>query len=265
MLESYRNYSRIYDQVHERRNSSDVSFWVSEARQAGTPVLELACGSGRIALPLVRYGLRTHGIDNSKDMLQLLKQKVSLEPESVKNLLTWELADMKKFPEDAKGKYAFAFVAFDALQYLHKKEEQQAIFSRVHKVLKEGGVFIVDVFNPNPAFMQGWGEPITLAEVKNSPEAEDRIVWQCIPQAYEEASKVVTMPNRFLIYHAGREDPETITIPAQYYCFSKEELEQLFKEAGFDNIETFGNYTKEPFTPESPQIIMKGRKISQNS
>mgnify|MGYP001558867609 CR=1 FL=1 len=265
MLEAYREYSRIYDQVHERRVSSDVPFWLSEAVQAGSPILELACGSGRIALPLVRYGLRTHGIDNSSEMLQLLQQKVSLEPESVRNLLTWELADMKNFPKDTKGKYAFAFVAFSALQYLYKKEEQQAVFSRVHQVLKEGGIFIVDVFNPNPAFVQGWGEPITLAEVKNSPEGEDRIVWECLPEAYDEKSNILIMPNRFQIYHAGREDPETITIPAQYYCFSQEELEQLFREAGFGNVETFRNYTKEPFTPESPQIIMKGRKVSQNS
>lgn len=265
MLESYREYSQIYDQVHERRISTDVPFWVNEAIQAGTPILELACGSGRIALPLVKQGLRTHGIDNSPEMLRLLQQKVSFEPDSVKNLLTWELADMKCFPEVAKEKYAFVFVAFSALQYLHKKEEQQTVFSQVNQVLREGGIFIVDVFNSNPAFVQTWGQPITLAEVKNSSEAEDRIVWECIPEAYDEMSNVVTMPNRFQIYHAGRVDPETIRIPAQYYCYSQEELKQLFREAGFDSIETFGNYAKEPFTPESPQILMKGKKISQKS
>ncbi len=260
MQEVYGGYSKIYDQVHERRQSTDVQFWVSEAMSASQPVLEIACGSGRIALPIARQGISIHGIDNSPEMIKLLEQKLPSEQEDTRDLLTYEIADMRTFGEKFTSKYGLAFVAFSALQYMHSREDQQRVFSAVHKALKPDGIFTVDVFNPNPAFVSEWGKPLRMAEVENSPENGERIIWQCVPQGFDEKTKILTMPNKFKIYHNKTEDPETIIIPAQYYCFSQHELKTLFIQSGFEVIETFGNYNKSPYVPESPRVVMKGRK-----
>lgn len=260
MQEAYRAYSKIYDQVHERCQSTDIPFWVSEAMAVSEPVLEIACGSGRIALHIAREGVAIHGIDSSQEMIKLLQQKLSSEQKNVKDLLTYEITDMRTFGENATSKYGLAFVAFSALQYMHTREDQQAVFSAVYKILKPNGIFTVDVFNPNPAFIPKWGQPLQMAEIKNSPKVGEQIIWQCVPQDFDAQTKILTMPNQFQIYHNNAENPETIMIPAQYYCFSQDELKALFIQSGFEVIETFGNYDRSPYTPESPRIIMRGRK-----
>lgn len=260
MQEIYRAYSEIYDQVHERRQSTDIPFWVSEATAASEPVLEIACGSGRIALPIARQRVRIHGVDNSQEMIKLLKQRLSSEQKEVKDLLTYEIADMRTFGENATGKFGLAFVAFSTLQFMCTREDQQAVFSAVHKVLKPDGIFMVDVFNPNPEFISEWGQPLLMAEVENSPSDGERIIWQCVPQNFDAQTRILIMPNRFQIYPATVGDPKTITIPAQYYCFSQDELKGLFTQNGFEVIGTLGNYDKSPYTPESPRIIMRGTK-----
>jgi SAM-dependent methyltransferase len=260
MQEAYRAYSKIYDQVHERRQSTDVPFWVSEAMTASEPLLEIACGSGRIALPIARQGIIIHGIDSSQEMIKLLEKRLSSEQKGVKDLLTYEIADMRTFGEKVTSKYGLAFVAFSALQYMHTNEDQHKVFSTIHKTLRPGGVFIVDVFNPNPAFISKWGQPLEMGEIENSPKDGERIIWQCVPQSFDAKTKILTMPNQFQIYHNNAEKPETIMIPAQYYCFSQDELKALFTQSGFEVIATFGNYDKSPYTPENPRIIMKGTK-----
>ncbi len=260
MQEEQRKYSEIYDQVHERRQSTDIPFWLSEVIVANGPVLEIACGSGRIALPIARQGINIHSIDSSPEMIKLLEQKLSSERKEVKDLLTYEIADMQAFGENMTGKFGLAFIAFSALQYMYTKKDQQAVFSTVHRVLKPDAIFTVDVFNPNPAFVSKWGQPLLMAEVENSPSYGERIIWQCIPQEFDEKTRILTMPNHFQIYHNNAENPETIVIPAQYYCFSQDELKGLFIQNGFEVMQTFGNYDRSPYAPDSPKILMRGKK-----
>lgn len=256
---AYRRYSRIYDQFHERRLGEDIRFWQNAAQNTGSPVLELGCGSGRLCLPIARLGISIHGIDNSAEMLQLLEQKSMKESQIAQSLITWEFGDMRSF-EAQTGKYRMVFVACSALQYLHNKEDQQVVFSRAHQALEDDGVFIVEVFNPNPEFIKEWGKPLFIEGVKGSPSNDGYIQWFCVPESYDGNSKILTMPNLFRIHLDNVSKPEVILIPAQYYCFSTDELETLFKQAGFGNIQTFGDYDKSPFTRDSRRILMIGLK-----
>lgn len=256
---AYQEYSKIYDQFHEMRLGEDIRFWQEEAHIAGSPILELGCGSGRLALPIAHQGISIHGIDNSPEMLGLLEQKVAKELPKTKTFITWEFGDMQSF-DTQPSRYMMVFIAFSALQYLHDRDDQMVIFTKAHSTLKENGIFIVDIFNPNPEFIREWGKPLFLEEVKGSPSNDGYIQWFCVPESYDANSKVLTMPNLFRIHRDNVSEPEVIIIPAQYYCFTSEELETLFKDTGFEDIQTFGDYDKSPLTQNSRKIIMSGRK-----
>lgn len=256
---AYQGYSKIYDQFHDRRLGEDIRFWQEEAQVAGSPILELGCGSGRLCLPIARDGLSIYGIDNSPEMLRLLERKVAKEPERTQTFVAWELGDMRSFDTQLR-QYMMIFIAFSALQYLHDRDDQRVVFTKAHSALKENGVFIVDVFNPNPEFIQEWGKPLFLEEVNGSSSNDSSIQWFCVPESYDANSKVLTMPNLFRIHRDNVPEPEVILIPAQYYCFTSEELKTLFEETGFEDIQTFGDYDKSTLTQNSRKIIMSGRK-----
>lgn len=255
---AYQEYSKIYDQFHEMRLGEDIRFWQEEARVAGSPILELGCGSGRLILPIARQGINIHGIDNSPEMLGLLEQRVTKELPKTRTFITWEFGDMRSFDTQPR-QYMMVFIAFSALQYLDDRDDQRVALTKAHSALKENGVFVVDIFNPNPEVIQEWGKPLFLEEVKGS-SSNDSYQWFCVPEFYDSNTKILTMPNLFQFYRNNITEPETIMIPAEYYCFSKDELKLLFEQTGFGEIQTFGDYDKSPFTQNSRKIIMMGRK-----
>ena len=72
--------ARFYDHVVPyRERQEDVRFYVEHARAAGSPVLELGCGTGRVLLPVAREGLVIIGVDLSVLMLAVCREKLEAE------------------------------------------------------------------------------------------------------------------------------------------------------------------------------------------
>lgn len=267
MLPMYAEYSQIYDLIHERPISEqelwsdDKKFWVDESLAIGSPTLELACGSGRLLLPIARAGIQITGIDNSPEMLELLVKKIKDETLDVQSRVQYLLNPMQAIPNTLHGRFKLVFIAFSAFQYMYTRTNQEATLSSAYKTLLPGGKMIVDVFNPNPNFVTSWGEPLFMKDVQNSPEQGDRIAWFCVPEEYDQKTKILTMPNLFLISKNDHSDPQQILMNAKYYLFTPEELVELFRQTGFVDIETFGDYNKTPFSDNSKRIIVSGKRI----
>lgn len=260
----YKEYSRYYDNVYEgERLNGDVGlwhedkdFWIDQARNAGSPILELACGSGRLAIPIAELGFIVHGIDNSPEMLAILEDKRTRMTVNSENL-TYELSSMSGDDEYPSG-FNLAFVSTSALQYLHTIDDQEKAFAKVYKSLKSGGKFIADVFNPNPEFITDWGEKLLMKKVQSLSEPDTQIDWYCVPKSYDEQRKILSMPNLFLFKKLSGQSE--LTIDASYYCYKEQELRDLFLKSNFRDIEVFGGYNKEIFTERSSRIIMGGTK-----
>ena len=76
MMPEYIDYAQYYDRDHQD-TVSDFGFYLQYAQQCGSPVLELACGTGRLLVPLAESGLAMWGVDISENMLAVCKQKVA--------------------------------------------------------------------------------------------------------------------------------------------------------------------------------------------
>jgi len=105
------------------------------------PVLELAIGTGRLALPLAARGLEVHGIDASEAMVAKLRAK----PGGTDIPVTMgDFADV-----GVEGTYPLIFVAFNTLFGLTSQEAQLRCFRNAAAHLDDGGVFLIDVFVPD--------------------------------------------------------------------------------------------------------------------
>jgi len=132
-----KHYDRRYKDYIE-----DIPFWLSQAKKWGDPILELASGTGRVAIPLAKEGFLVTGIDISDSMLREAKRKSSVEGVFVE----WIKSDIRDFKLGKK----FSLIIFPANTICHllDLEDIEAFLSRVREHLSENGRFIIDVFNP---------------------------------------------------------------------------------------------------------------------
>jgi ubiquinone/menaquinone biosynthesis C-methylase UbiE len=130
----------------------DVDFYVGLAREAaaaGHAVLELASGTGRVAIPIARKGISIVGLDRSPAMLQHARQK----GEGLANLRLIE-GDMRDFHLDER--FGLVFIPYRSFLHLLTVEDQKACLACIREHLVEGGRFALNFFNPNVVMIAEW-------------------------------------------------------------------------------------------------------------
>jgi len=127
-----------YDDEPRGDEAETVDFLATLA--AGGPALELAVGTGRIALPLAARGIRVDGIDLSPDMVARLRAKPGGEAIEV------TIGDFADVPVD--GMYPLVFVVYNTLFNLLTQDDQVRCFENVAAHLTGGGSFVVEAFVP---------------------------------------------------------------------------------------------------------------------
>ena len=108
----------------------------SEARSRGAGLLELACGTGRVAIRLAQDGTRITGLDLSQEMLDIAEEKSQGLPN-----ISWVRADMCAF--DLGETFGLVIIAGHAFQNLNTAQEQAACMQCIHRHLAPGGRLVV--------------------------------------------------------------------------------------------------------------------------
>jgi SAM-dependent methyltransferase len=125
----------------------DVEFYLAQARKTGGPVLDLACGTGRVALPLARAGFDVTGLDLARGMVKIAREKQRAS--GLRNLRV-SRGNMTRF--DLGRRFRLVFVAYRAFQHLLTAKEQRACLMRVRRHLFRKGRLVVHLFDPKLEF-----------------------------------------------------------------------------------------------------------------
>jgi SAM-dependent methyltransferase len=233
----------FYD-LEFRGRADDLDFYTRRALAAGGAVLEVACGTGRITLPLARAGVDVTGLDVSAPMLALARRKADAEGLRVE----WVHADGRDF-ELAKT-FRLVFVAANALQHLLDAESVDAFFQCTRRHLDSDGRLIVDVFNPDVAKLSRGPEvryPFKEIPVAGGPPVR---VEAC--SRYDAAEQVL----RFELHYADAGGRPLRVKRVAMRCFFPLELDRICRANGFAVEEKFGNYDGQPFAGGSPKQIV---------
>jgi SAM-dependent methyltransferase len=140
----------LYDSIAELYDpwsvsvTEDVAFYVEEAERAGSPVVELAVGTGRIAVPTAAAGVRVIGIDSSPGMLDVCRRRA--EAAGVAGLLDLRLGELEAPPVEER----VALVTCPFRSYLHLPDEEARLraLRAARELLVPGGRLVFDVFAP---------------------------------------------------------------------------------------------------------------------
>jgi ubiquinone/menaquinone biosynthesis C-methylase UbiE len=160
-------YSRIAEVYDDLMTAVDYASWAGYIDQLikrcgmgpGAGLLDIACGTGSLALLLAGKGYNVDGMDLSREMLKIATKKAK----GMRVKAEFFEGDIKGF--EVKNNYDVITCCFDSVNYLSTPEELSACFGSVHKALKPGGVFIFDV-NTIYALEHFWGDNTEMRDDK---------------------------------------------------------------------------------------------------
>jgi len=151
--EGWDDYAPFYDWENARTVARrDVAFWQRlAAAQEGT-VLELGCGTGRIALPVVKAGARLVGIDRSARMLSHARKRLARARVAERALLV--RGDIRSLPFRSRRGFGLVMAPYGILQSLTRERDLRATLLSVARVLRRGGLFGMDLVPDLPRWAE---------------------------------------------------------------------------------------------------------------
>jgi ubiquinone/menaquinone biosynthesis C-methylase UbiE len=126
--------------------AGDVAFYVGLAQESGGRVLELACGTGRIAFVLAERGFDVTGVDISDGMLTVARRKAAECPVAVRGRLSFMHQDMARL--DLPGRFGLIFIPFRSFQHLLTIDLQRKALTAVARHLEPNGRLSLNLFDP---------------------------------------------------------------------------------------------------------------------
>ena len=210
------------------------------AERAGTgPVLELAIGTGRVALPLAATGIQVHGLDASTEMIEAMRRK----PGGADVPVT--VADLADFRLD--GRYTMIYLVLHGLFWLQSQDDQVACFRRAAEHLHRGGLFITETFVPDPSRFQSHG----TMQVHDAGASH---VW--IEAGTHDRARQQVMENHIMIRESGIK-----LYPSSMRYAWPAELDLMARLAGMENVGRYGDWTGQSFSKWSDDHIGVYRKL----
>ncbi len=143
-VSKYDSIARLYD-PWSVSVTEDVQFYVEEARRAGSPVVELGVGTGRIAVPTAAAGVRVIGVDSSPGMLEVCREHAELA--GVAGLLDLRLGEIEAPPVDER--VGLVTCPFRSFLHLLDDDARLRALRAARELLVPGGRFVYDVFAPS--------------------------------------------------------------------------------------------------------------------
>ena len=236
----------VYDQWNETGGRSaqyqrELHFYREQLQDTRGAILEAACGTGSIMLPLLQDGFDVFGFDASLPMLEVLRHKAAgLGTSDIDSRITQQ--DLVDFVYDHQ--FAAVLIPASSIMMLSTQESQIACLRRIHDCLQPGGRLLLNFYIPS------YTEDLLVHQ--DSPPAEEEFGEFRHPETGRPIqvthSKICDLTSQTETYTwIFRYDGETARVPMQARWSHKEEFQLLLRLGGFEQWELYGSHDREPY------------------
>ena len=226
----YDRIARFYD-PWSRSVTEDVGFYVDHALASGGPVVELAVGTGRIAVPIAQAGIDVIGVDASPAMLAVARE--AAERAGAGARLDLRVGDLREPP--VTERVPLVLCPFRSLLHMETEDEKLRALRAAHHLLVPGGRYVFDVFRPSREDI----EETHARWLEREPGIFERAVW-------DESSRTLLLSVR------SGEDEETFGL----HWLSAPEWLQLLERAGFDVDAVYGWFDSRPYEGDEDMVFV---------
>ena len=246
MNDDYKVGGLIYDaNIYDGMNTdvADLQFykqWLPTSKDAR--ILELCCGTGRLTLPIARDGYNISGVDYTSSMLDQAKIKASEAGLKI-NFIE---ADIRTL--NLQEKYDLIFIPFNSIHHLYKNEDLFRAFNAVKSHLKDGGLFLLDCFNPNIQYIVEAEKEQKEIATYTTDDGREVLIKQTM--RYESKTQINRIEWHYFI------NGEFNSIQSlDMRMFFPQELDSYLEWNGFNIIHKYGGFEEEAFNDDSEKQV----------
>ena len=190
---------------------------------AGGGALELAIGTGRIAVPLAERGIRVAGIDLSADMVAQLRKKTDEIPVAIGEMSTTAV----------EGTFSLAYIVLNSINNVTTQDGQVAVFANAARHLTPGGCFVVEVGVHNR-------QRLEVFDLSDTHVGVDELDFDT---------------QRLVSHHFSLVDGEWRRLSIPFRSVSPAELDLMARLAGMELRERWADWDRSPFAADSTKHV----------
>jgi SAM-dependent methyltransferase len=243
-------YARLYDWEHDQY-VVDVDVHLAFASRFGGPVLELACGSGRLLAPLAQAGFSVTGVDSSSAMLERARQRLkALHVEA-------QLIEQRIEALELDARYRTIILGLDSFGLLVKRDDQLRALRAAKQHGTHDGRLILDVANGN---LRGSSEPAEelLHDITRPDPETGRPITKFVLRRTRPAEQL----DELMFFYDEQDERGYLKrsmVELRLRWFTRFELELLLQTAGWEVEELYGSYDLAAYGPTSDRLLLVAR------
>ena len=240
MVRPYKRLSTVYDlgwSDFSKQYIDLINELFSERGVTRATILDIACGTGTLAIEIAKHGHVVHGIDSSPEMVRMARSKSAGLPN-----LSFDLQDMVQFNID--GTFDLVTCTYDSINYIRELNDLREMLFRVSSALRKGGLFAFDS-NTEELYLNH------SDEIQERELNGELFIEHC---SYDSVHKEVTIAFSFSdgSYEIHRQRP-----------YNYDELAPLLNDAGLNVIHLFSWFSRIPYSSNTPKLFCVAEKSNQ--
>lgn len=238
-MDFYTSISKYYDYIfpYQPNQKSFVESYASH----GSKILDVGCGSGDLAIQLQKSGYNVTAIDADKQMIEQAKSKIKSSTEPI--FLEMNMLDIVS---NLKTKFDVIYCFGNTLVHLNSMRQVEDFIKSCYNLLNEDGVLLIQILNYRN---------IIVNNITSLPLIDNDMVK--FERFYESlGSTLIDFITKLTIKNTN----ETVENRMQLYPLSDVVLSRIISSVGFHNTESYGNFKKELYLPQSLPFIIKSIK-----
>jgi SAM-dependent methyltransferase len=235
----------------------DTDFYRRLARETGGPILEVGCGTGRVAAALAGDGHEVVGVDLSGPMLRLAEQRREELSADVAARLSFHRADMRTL--DLGRAFALIVTPARVFQFMLTSAAQREALAALRMHLRPEGRLVLDLFDPRLDLVVPTAEGTTRGGELIHPTTGNRVTWEITARRPDPARQLIVEDWTFSEIDASGAVLRTATERLTLRWSLRSEMRLLFELVGFEVRAEYGDFRGAPPAYGREQVWVLGR------
>ncbi|HEX6291007.1 MAG TPA: class I SAM-dependent methyltransferase [Herpetosiphonaceae bacterium] len=250
-MPDFDRFARYYD-ADMGSFADDLPFYRELARRSDGPILDAMCGTGRVIVPLAQAGFQSVGLDIAPAMVAAVERKLTRR--RLGERLRVVQGDIRSF--ELAERFGLILVPLNSFMHLETVDDQFAALRSIKRHLQPGGMLVLDLFNPDPRDIMA--DQGALVYEHTFTSAEGLAVQKYVVRRTDWAEQRQTVA---FIYDELQADGRVVrsVMPFVMRWLYRFEVQHLLACVGLNVEAVYGDYDLEPYTSDSPQLIVTAR------